>query len=73
MLVIDPAQQFGELCAKFDCFLDLQPITNRLQYGSKKTVRAVFIVPPKSCVEIIDPGMCKLNGMFRCFRDPLRS
>jgi len=28
MLVIDAAQQFWELCAKFGCFLDLQPVTN---------------------------------------------
>jgi hypothetical protein len=38
-----------------------------VQDASKQTVRAVFIFPSKSCIEIIDPNMCKLNGMIDAF------
>jgi hypothetical protein len=35
---------------------------------SKQPVRPMLILPSKSCVEVINPGMCELNGMFDAFK-----
>ena len=68
VLVINATQQFRQLRAKTRGLLDHQPVAQCLQHDLKQAVRTVFVFPSKSCIEVIDPNMCQLNGVVDAFR-----
>jgi hypothetical protein len=39
-----------------------------VKHGLKQAIRSRLIVPPKPLVEVVDPNMRELDGMFETFK-----
>jgi hypothetical protein len=65
-LIVEAAHEHWKLRAEMHCHLGSQPIAQRMQHGTQRTVSVVPVFEVKLLRERLEPGIRFLNRVFHC-------
>src|ERR1035437_11188438 len=60
--IIEPAQQWRQLCSNVDSLISRKAVTQRMQGCQQNQINPFAVMPAETVHDIIDPGLCLRHG-----------